>query len=151
MKALDKMQNSIMVQVGVVVRDIEKTARNFTKIFGVDMPHISLTDTRDKALTEYKGQPTEARAKLAFIDMGGMQLELIEPDDHPSTWKEFLDKHGEGIHHIALNVKGMKETVAYLENNGMPLVQKGEYTGGRYAYIDSSDKLGMIIELLEND
>ncbi len=83
--------------------------------------------------------------------MGGMQLELIEPDDHPSTWKEFLDKHGEGIHHIALNVKGMKETVAYLENNGMPLVQKGEYTGGRYAYIDSSDKLGMIIELLEND
>jgi methylmalonyl-CoA/ethylmalonyl-CoA epimerase len=151
MKALDKMQNNIMVQVGVVVRDIEKTARNFTKIFGVDMPHISLTDTRDKALTEYKGQPTEARAKLAFIDMGGMQLELIEPDDHPSTWKEFLDKHGEGIHHIALNVKGMKETVAYLENNGMPLVQKGEYTGGRYAYIDSSDKLGMIIELLEND
>ncbi|MDD3612968.1 MAG: VOC family protein [Caldicoprobacterales bacterium] len=145
------MQNNIMVQVGVVVRDIEKTARNFTKIFGVDMPHISLTDTRDKALTEYKGQPTEARAKLAFIDMGGMQLELIEPDDHPSTWKEFLDKHGEGIHHIALNVKGMKETVAYLENNGMPLVQKGEYTGGRYAYIDSSDKLGMIIELLEND
>lgn len=151
MKALDKMQNNIMVQVGVVVRDIEKTARNFTKIFGVDMPHISLTDTRDKALTEYKGQPTEARAKLAFIDMGGMQLELIEPDDHPSTWKEFLDKHGEGIHHIALNVKGMKETVAYLENNGMPLVQKGEYIGGRYAYIDSSDKLGMIIELLEND
>lgn len=151
MKDLDKMQNNIMVQVGVVVRDIEKTARNFTKIFGVDMPHISLTDTRDKALTEYKGQPTEARAKLAFIDMGGMQLELIEPDDHPSTWKEFLDKHGEGIHHIALNVKGMKETVAYLENNGMPLVQKGEYTGGRYAYIDSSDKLGMIIELLEND
>lgn len=151
MKALDKMQNNIMVQVGVVVRDIEKTARNFTKIFAVDMPHISLTDTRDKALTEYKGQPTEARAKLAFIDMGGMQLELIEPDDHPSTWKEFLDKHGEGIHHIALNVKGMKETVAYLENNGMPLVQKGEYTGGRYAYIDSSDKLGMIIELLEND
>ena len=151
MKALDKMQNNIMVQVGVVVRDIEKTARNFTKIFGVDMPHISLTDTRDKALTEHKGQPTEARAKLAFIDMGGMQLELIEPDDHPSTWKEFLDKHGEGIHHIALNVKGMKETVAYLENNGMPLVQKGEYTGGRYAYIDSSDKLGMIIELLEND
>lgn len=151
MKALDKMQNNIMVQVGVVVRDIEKTAHNFTKIFGVDMPHISLTDTRDKALTEYKGQPTEARAKLAFIDMGGMQLELIEPDDHPSTWKEFLDKHGEGIHHIALNVKGMKETVAYLENNGMPLVQKGEYTGGRYAYIDSSDKLGMIIELLEND
>lgn len=151
MKALDKMQNNIMVQVGVVVRDIEKTARNFAKIFGVDMPHISLTDNRDKALTEYKGQPTEARAKLAFIDMGGMQLELIEPDDHPSTWKEFLDKHGEGIHHIALNVKGMKETVAYLENNGMPLVQKGEYTGGRYAYIDSSDKLGMIIELLEND
>ncbi|HZK33826.1 MAG TPA: VOC family protein [Bacillota bacterium] len=148
---MDKMQNNVMVQVGLVVRDIEKTAGNFAEVFGIKMPDISITDTIDKAETEYKGKPSHARAKLAFIDMGGMQLELIEPDDHPSTWREFLDEHGEGIHHIALNIKGMKDTLAYLENNGMPLVQKGEYTGGRYAYIDSSDRLGMIIELLEND
>jgi len=45
----------------------------------------------------------------------------------------------------------MKDAVAFLDSKGMPLVQKGEYTGGRYAYIDGADKLGLILELLEND
>jgi 4-hydroxyphenylpyruvate dioxygenase-like putative hemolysin len=62
-----------------------------------------------------------------------------------------LDKNGEGVHHIAFVVKGMKEVVMKLEQNGMPLVQKGEYTGGRYAYIDSKEPLKVLLELLEND
>lgn len=148
---MDKMQNNVMVQVGMVVRDIEKTARNFAEIFGMETPSVNLTDTLDKTHMEYRGQPSPAQAKLAFLKMGGMQLELIEPNEYPSTWREFLDKHGEGIHHIAFMTKGMKEAIAYLESNGMPLVQKGEYTGGRYAYIDGADKLGLILELLEND
>lgn len=148
---MDKMQNNVMVQVGMVVHDIEKTARNFAKVFGMELPSVMLTDPLDKTHMEYRGQPSPAQAKLAFFNMGGMQLELIEPNEHPSTWREFLDKHGEGIHHIAFQVKGMKEAVAFFENNGMPLVQKGEYAGGRYAYIDGSDQLGLILELLEND
>lgn len=148
---MDKMQNNIMIQVGVIVRDIEKSAHNYAEVFGIEVPSVSITDIVDKAETEYRGESTPARAKLAFMQMGGMQLELIEPDEHPSTWREFLDAHGEGIHHIAFGVKGMKETIAFLDNNGMPMVQKGEYTGGRYTYIDSSDKLGLIMELLEND
>ena len=45
----------------------------------------------------------------------------------------------------------MKEKIAVLERNGMPLLQKGEYTGGRYAYIDANKTLKTVIELLEND
>jgi methylmalonyl-CoA/ethylmalonyl-CoA epimerase len=45
----------------------------------------------------------------------------------------------------------MKDTLAYLAASDVPLVQKGEYTGGRYAYVDSSDMLGVMLELLEND
>lgn len=151
MVRMDKMQNNIMVQVGVIVRDIEKTARQYAEVFGIEVPAVMITDAVDKARTEYRGEPTPARAKLAFMDMGNIQLELIEPDEHPSTWREFLDKHGEGIHHIAFTVKGMKDAVTFLESKGMPLVQKGEYTSGRYAYIDGTDKLGFILELLEND
>ncbi len=83
--------------------------------------------------------------------MGSLQLELIEPDEHPSTWREFLDEHGEGVHHIAFVVEGMKEKVAVLEKSQIPLIQKGEYTGGRYAYLDSVKELKVMIELLEND
>ena len=45
----------------------------------------------------------------------------------------------------------MKEKLAYLDSKGMLLVQQGEYTGGRYAYVDSVAQLGTILELLEND
>lgn len=146
-----KIGNNLICQVGIIVNDIEKIAGNYSKIFGMKMPAIIVTDAEEKAQTRYRGEPTKARAKLAFFNMGQVQLELIEPDEHPSTWREFLDAHGQGIHHIAFIIKGMNEVVAYLENNGMPLVQKGEYTGGRYAYMDSVPKLGAILELLEND
>jgi methylmalonyl-CoA/ethylmalonyl-CoA epimerase len=55
------------------------------------------------------------------------------------------------VHHIAFQVKGMKEKIAALEAEGMPLLQSGEYVGGRYAYIDSSRDLKVTLELLEND
>ena len=83
--------------------------------------------------------------------MGSLQLELIEPDHNPSTWRESLDKNGEGLHNIAFVVEGLNEKVTALERKGMPLLQKGEYTGGRYAYVDTLRDLKVIIELLKND
>ena len=66
-------------------------------------------------------------------------------------WREFLESHGGGVHHIAFQVKGMQAAVADFESRGVPLSQKGEYTGGRYAYLDAAEKLGVDIELLESD
>jgi methylmalonyl-CoA/ethylmalonyl-CoA epimerase len=80
-----------------------------------------------------------------------VDIELIEPLGEPSTWKDQLDKHGDSLHHIAFQISGMSEKLAYLDGKGLPLVQRGEYTGGRYAYVDSSVQLGAILELLEND
>jgi len=140
-----------ITQVGLIVRDVEATAKAYAEVFGVDVPQWSLTDPEDVAHTRYRGQPTKARAKLAFLDMGSVQIELIEPVGGPSTWQEFLDEHGEGVHHIAFVVDGMGEQIDFLESKEMPLVQRGEYTGGRYAYIDSQAQLKVILELLEND
>ncbi|MEK5379876.1 VOC family protein [Niallia sp. FSL W8-0635] len=143
--------NNVITQIGILVHDIEKTSQAYADFFGIDKPKWSLTDKADVAQTEYRKQPTQARAKLAFFDMGSLQLELIEPDHNPSTWREYLDEHGEGPHHIAFVIKGMKEKVAIMERNQMALLQKGEYTGGRYAYMDTFKDLKIILELLEND
>jgi catechol 2,3-dioxygenase-like lactoylglutathione lyase family enzyme len=148
---VEPLGSSTVVQVGLIVRDIEKTAQAYADLFGVEVPEWSLTDPEEKAHTRYRGQPTEARAKLAFFRLGSVSLELIEPVGRPSTWQEFLDTNGEGVHHIAFHIKGMDEQVALLARKGMPLVQRGEYTGGRYAYIDGSAELKLILELLEND
>ncbi len=140
-----------VVQVGIVVKDITTKARAWAEVFGLPVPEIIITDTVDKAHTRYHGATTDARAKLAFFDLGQVALELIEPIGAPSTWRDQLEQHGESIHHIAFFIKGMPAAIAYLEGQGMTLLQTGDYTGGRYAYVDAVPQLGLVLELLEND
>jgi len=140
-----------VTQVGIIVSDIETRARAWAAVLGLPVPEIIITDTLDKARTEYRGQPSIAQAKLAFFHLGQVDLELIEPIGEPSTWKDQLDGHGDSLHHIAFQIKGMQDKLAYLDANGAPLIQRGEYTGGRYAYVDAVAQLGTIVELLEND
>ena len=137
-------------QVGLVVHDIEKSLDAYCGVLGIARPKVNITDEYELAKTAYRGQPSYARAKLAFIDMGQVQLELIEPIGEPSTWKEALDEKGEGVHHIAFIVKGTGQVVQKLAEKGMPVAQQGYYTGGMYTYIDSARDLGVVLELLEN-
>lgn len=143
---------NVVTQIGILVHDIDKTSAEYAKFLGVDVPQWTETDIEEKAQTKYMGQPSQARAKLAFFDIGeNLNLELIQPDHNPSTWRHDLDKNGEGFHHIAFVIKGMKEKIAVLKANGMQLLQTGEYEGGRYAYMDANDSLKLVMELLEND
>ncbi|NLT74679.1 MAG: VOC family protein [Chloroflexi bacterium] len=146
------LPNTIMTQVAIVTDDIETLSARWAELLGVPVPEARWTDTRDLAHTTYRGAPTEGRSRLAFFQLGPQaQLELIEPDHEPSTWREFLDAHGTGLHHIAFGLKGMDQVLAVLEAHQMPAVQRGDYTGGRYAYVESDKWLGCILELLEND
>ncbi len=141
---------NIVCQVGLIVRDIERSAEAYSRVFGMPKPPVIVTDEAKIARTMYRGEPTEARAKLAFFQMGQVSLELIEPIGGPSTWQEFLDEKGEGVHHIAFTIQGTDQVVAYLEGEGINVVQQGHYTGGMYTYVDSEPALGVVLELLEN-
>jgi catechol 2,3-dioxygenase-like lactoylglutathione lyase family enzyme len=141
----------IVTQVAIVTSDIEAKARAWAELLGVPAPEIRETASAAETQIRYRGQPTPARAKLAFFRLGQVSLELIEPIDRPSTWGDQLDQHGDSLHHIAFRIEGMAEKLALLDDLGIPLVQKGEYKGGRYAYVDGIEKLGATLELLEND
>jgi methylmalonyl-CoA/ethylmalonyl-CoA epimerase len=140
-----------LTQVGLVVANIEQAARDWADLLGVPVPNIITTDTVELAHTEHHGQPTPARARLAFFKLGQVDLGLIEPLGAPSTWNDQLSAHGPSLHHIAFEVKRLPEVVAQLAAAGLPLAQRGDYTGGRYAYVDGGQRLGAVIELLEND
>jgi catechol 2,3-dioxygenase-like lactoylglutathione lyase family enzyme len=142
--------SNIICQVGLVVRDIARSLAAYSRVFGLPKPEVIITDEQEIAHTRYRGEPTDARAKLAFFDMGQVNLELIEPIGGPSTWQEFLDEKGEGVHHIAFFVEDTDQVVAFLEGTGITVIQQGDYTGGRYTYVDSAPALGVILELLEN-
>lgn len=143
--------STTVMQVGIIVANIEAAAQAWADLLGVPVPEISVTDPLEQSQAQYHGQPTTAQAKLAFIPLGQVTLELIEPMGEPSTWGEHLAAHGTSLHHIAFEIKGMPERIAALGAHGLPLVQKGEYVGGRYAYLDGQEKYGAVVELLEND
>lgn len=107
-----------ITQVEIVVRDIEARARAWAEVLGLPVPEIMITDAYERAQTEYDGNQSDARAKLAFSHLGQVDLELIEPVGGPSTWRKHLDECGDSLHHIAFEIKGMPEKVAYLEAKG---------------------------------
>ncbi len=141
--------STIVTQIGIVVRDIEAAVGRYCTILGLPRPEVILTDEPDKARTTYNGQPTPARAKLAFFHLGQVDIELIEPVGGPSTWQAFLDENGEGVHHIAFWVLDTDGAVRFLGRHDIPLEQQGYFTGGMYSYLDSSAALGVRLELLE--
>jgi hypothetical protein len=143
---------NVLCQVGMLVNDIEKTSKEWAAFLGVEPPEIQITGEIQDAQTLYLGVPSEARSKLAFLHVGdNVDIELIEPDNNPSVWRRDLDANGEGFHHIAFVVKGMKDKIRLCGKQGRKLLQTGEYLGGRYAYIDANEKLKLMLELLEND
>ena len=135
-------------QIAFVVKDIEVAAKRFAALFGAKVPNVITTDPVEQAHTVYRGKPTPARAKLAFFRFGSMAIELIEPIGGPSTWREALEKNGEGIHHIAFHVADMKQALAALNKLGFETIQTGDFTGGFYAYVDTTPALCTVVELL---
>ena len=139
-----------IVQVAVVCRDIEVTARRWAGFLGVEMPKISTTDSGNECGMVYLGKPSDARCKLAFFDTGTCAVELIQPLGAGSSWQDVLDKNGESVHHIAFRVADLKGTLRGCEEQGMPLIHQGHWGGGNgtYAYVDSRKQLGVMIEFL---
>ncbi len=150
MSEIPNLGTTTVTQIGLVVKDIEKSIEAYCSVFGFPPPNIIITDAYEKAQTNYRGHPTPARAKLAFFNLGQVSLELIEPIGEPSTWKEALEKNGEGFHHIAFQINDTGRVMQNLEANGIEMVQQGQYTGGMYTYMDATQKLGLVLELLEN-
>lgn len=152
-KPLEKglVQEKKMTQVGIIVEDIESAAEAWSAFLGMEeAPPISVASGHASRPTAYRGKPTDATAKLAFFRLNNITIELIEPDGKPSTWQEFLDENGPGIHHIAFQVDEMAPVVKNFEKHGIPEVQHGGWGTGEYAYMDGRTDLALIIELLDN-
>jgi methylmalonyl-CoA/ethylmalonyl-CoA epimerase len=142
-----------VIQVAIVVRDIEASSRRWAELLGMPAPPIRTTRPGHEVKVTYRGKPSDGRAKLTFFQLGQVVLELIQPVGEGTSWKEFLDKKGEGVQHIGFQVSDPERTSRALESAGMPVIHRGRYDSddGTYIYHDSLDSLGVLIELLHSD
>ncbi|MET3505737.1 VOC family protein [Halalkalibacter oceani] len=141
---------SSIVQIGMIVCDIEKSTKAYADFFGVDVPQIVMTDTVDKTKMTFNGKRALGRTKQAFFQVGQLTIELLEPDQEASAWRQHLSENGEGFHHIAFLVEDMENEINRLEEKRLDVVQRGlTSSGGQYAYVDTRDSLRLWVELLE--
>jgi methylmalonyl-CoA/ethylmalonyl-CoA epimerase len=119
-------------------------------MFGIDKPGVIVAAGHESRPTMYRGKPSTAKAKLAFITLDNIQIELIEPDGTPSIWQEFADNYGQGLQHIAFWVDNIDEAEQKFQSAGMEIIQSGGWDTGAYSYIDATEQMGTIIELLHN-
>lgn len=139
-----------IVQVGIVVRDVEKAIEAWTSRFVFDDPQIVDWPIEGSDLGKtatYRGRYGEFRMRLGFIQAGPVQIEFIQPLEGDNIYAEHLEAHGEGIHHLLFEVEDPR---GVSEQLGAPIMQSGGSTlkpGAIWAYLDTHDVLSAIVEL----
>ena len=135
-----------MSQIGVVVKDLNKTIEHYQKVFGLGpfvMPDITYSDTY------YHGRPAQFSFKMGFCSLGSVELELIEPVAEPTIYHDFLKEKGEGIHHIGFDVNDMDKKIQICKEIGINVLQMGRTPAGGFAYLDTDKIGGVIFELIQ--
>ena len=142
-------------QVGFVVSSIEETKKKYALLFDCVEPSADVCGDYEVMQTKIFGEPApKANCKLAFFELTpGVSLELIEPNEYPSVWRDHLDKYGEGIHHIAFQVEDTETAIKRRQEKfGAVVEQTGIYGdgSGQYTYLSVQKDLKCRIELLES-
>jgi methylmalonyl-CoA/ethylmalonyl-CoA epimerase len=142
-----------IVQVALVVKDIEASSKLWAELLGMPVPEIRTTRPGHEVNEFYRGKPSEGQVKLTFFNLGQVVIELLQPISEGTSWKEWLDKKGEGVQHLGFQVADLDKTSSALEQAGFPVFHKGRYDSldGTYIYHDTQQALGVVIELLHSD
>ncbi len=139
------------IQINIVVRDIERAARAWSQILGIPMPEIRESHLQSSGgySYTYRGRETPCDLKVCNIDMGGFVLELHEPAGGESSFQEYLDKHGNGVHHLGFEVGDRRDAViGALEDMGLDARRTvGYYPGSSWTIVDSEDVLGVNLNI----
>lgn len=146
------INSNFIIQIGFLVKDINKVARNWADFLNQPVPKIRLNNPYSITEAIYNEKPCPARIYQTSFELNNLQIELISPaDNKPSFWKDCLDRDGEGIHHIAFSIRNKNDVANKMERQDMPQVQTGKFQGGSYTFFDSFEKLKIYVEGLSID
>ena len=138
-KKTHKLELNKVDQIGIAVKDIDKIIETWSSMFG-----IGPWTFRDIGGTDAKGHSWKAR--LAFAYLGSLQIELIQPVEGRIIQSRFLETCGEGVHHLGFHVNDVDGEVANLQAQGAKLLLMNS---GNWAYLNSDETKGVIIELIK--
>lgn len=139
------------IQVALVVDDIQKAAKAWSKLLGIKQPEIWMNHMRSNPGYPYlyRGQDVPCDVQMCVIDMGSWALELHQIDNTPSTFREFQDKHAFGVHHLGFEVgDDLDKVIQFLKDMGYDVDRTlGVYPGSSWTIVDAEDELGVNLNI----
>ena len=136
---------SKLTQIGVVVKDMDAT---INKLVSFDIGPFEHRSVPAEAKEYYRDKPLNATFKIAAANVGGVELEFIQPVEGESPHQAFLDEKGEGIQHLAFAVDNLEEDIEKLKENGASVQLKADLGKLKVAYMDLCTS-GLVFELMQ--
>ncbi|MBQ8682619.1 MAG: methylmalonyl-CoA epimerase [Selenomonadales bacterium] len=124
--------------VGIAVKDLEQAKKFYTEILGIPAMGEEVV--------------AEQKVKVCFIPCGDSEIELLESTEPDGPIAKFIEKKGEGIQHVALNVDNIENALADLKEKGVRLIdEKPRYGAGgaSIAFVHPKSTGGILLELSE--
>jgi len=124
--------------IGIATRGIDEAARFWREALALD-----ITETEEIA---------QQKVRVAMLALGGSRIELLEATSDDSPISKFLERRGPGIHHLAVRVDDIRETLAELKQKGARLIDEEPRVGARgclVAFVHPSSTGGVLLELVQ--
>ncbi len=133
-------------QVGLVVKDIEKSMKYYWEELGIGPWNIWTYASPTTRETTYYGKPVEHKFIGAETMVGDLNVELLQHLEGKTLYKEFLDKKGEGVHHVAYVTNEIDDALNRFKKMGIEVIQSGKVKNDSYYYLDTESRYGIIVE-----
>lgn len=124
--------------IGIAVKSLEDTLSFYTEV--LKLPLLAIEEVQSQ------------QVKVAFLQAGETKLELLEPMSADSTIAKFIEKRGEGIHHVALGVESIEERIAEMKEQGIRMIDEAPRPGAGgadIAFMHPKAAHGVLVELCE--
>lgn len=130
------METKRIDHIGIAVANLDEAIKYWENVIGLKCYNIE----------EVKDQ----KVKTAFFKIGEVKIELLEPTSPESTIASFLEKKGQGVHHIAFAVDDTNEALKDVESKGVKLIDKSSRSGAEglnIGFLHPKSTLGVLTEL----
>ncbi len=126
--------------IAIAVHDLDSSLKFYTDVLGLENAGIE--------------EIADQKVRLAMLPIGDTHIELLEPTTEDSPIAKFLEKKGEGMHHIAFRVENLAGELIRMEEMGVELIDKIPKTGAggnQVAFLHPKSTFGVLMELVNKD
>ena len=125
--------------IGIAVNNIDQALKLYTGVLGLKLKGVEVVESQ--------------RTRTAILPVGESSIELLEATDAESPIAKYIEKYGEGLHHLALEVADVEDALGQVSRSGLPLIDetpRGGVENTRIAFLHPKGTGRVLLELVQS-